>query len=74
MTEVDGSGTVSYRGRSGDWDVVVVEASPGNSSAAVLAGVAAAHFSPEISFFVGIAGGIKDVKLGDVVGARELYG
>lgn len=72
--EVDGSGTVYYRGKFEDWDVVVVEAGPGNPSTAVLAGVAAAQFRPDVSLFVGVGGGVKDVKLGDVVVATKVYG
>jgi nucleoside phosphorylase len=72
--EVDGSGTVYYRGKFEDWDIVVVEAGPGNPSTAVLAGVAAAQFRPDISLFVGVGGGFKDVKLGDVVVATKVYG
>jgi nucleoside phosphorylase len=72
--EVDGTGTVYYRGKFENWDVVVVEAGPGNTSTAVLASVAAIHFSPNVSLFVGVGGGIKDVKLGDVVVATKVYG
>jgi nucleoside phosphorylase len=72
--EVDGTGTVYYRGRFENWEVVVVEAGPGNTSTAVLASVAAVHFSPNVSLFVGVGGGIKDVKLGDVVVATKVHG
>ena len=72
--EVGDDGTVYYRGRFEDWDVVIVEAGPGNVSAAVLASLATAHFRPDLSLFVGVGGGIKDVKLGDVVVATKMYG
>jgi nucleoside phosphorylase len=73
-TEVEIDGTVYYRGKFEAWDVVVVEAGPGNPATAVLTAVAAAHFRPDLSLFVGIAGGVKDVALGDVVVATKVHG
>jgi nucleoside phosphorylase len=73
-TDEEVDGTVYYRGKFEDWDVVIVEAGPGNTSTAVLASLAAAHFKPDVSLFVGVGGGIKDVKLGDVVVATKVYG
>lgn len=67
-------GTVYYRGKFEGWDVTVVEAGPGNTSTAVLASRAIIHYQPDIALFVGVGGGIKDVKLGDAVVASKVYG
>ena len=67
-------GTVFYLGRFEDWGIAVAEAGPGNSSAAAIAERAIANFRPSVALFVGIAGGVKDVKIGDVVVADKMYG
>jgi nucleoside phosphorylase len=55
------------------WDVGIVHAGAVNSGMAVEAERAIVHFNPDIVLFVGIAGGIKDVKIGDVVASTGVY-
>jgi nucleoside phosphorylase len=67
------TGTVFHRGVVEGWDVVVAEVGPGNAPAAVIAERAIGRFGPAVALFVGVAGGIKDVAIGDVV-ATKVYG
>jgi nucleoside phosphorylase len=76
--EIHPQGTIYERGKfaqsQGAWDVGVVEIGAGNPGAAMEAERAIAHFNPDIILFVGVAGGIKDVALGDVVASTKVYG
>lgn len=75
-THVDG--TVYERGifRSpeAEWDVLLVETGPHNDIAARETERALAHHRPVVALFVGVAGGLKDVRLGDVVAASAVSG
>lgn len=76
--EVHAQGTIYERGRfvtpDSEWSVLLVETGTNNLRAALEAERAIQHFRPDVALFVGVAGGLKDVSLGDVVAASKVYG
>lgn len=63
----------AFRGETTDWTIAVAVIGAGNPGAAAEAERAIATFTPDVALFVGVAGGIKDVTIGDVVAANEVY-
>lgn len=55
-------------------DVIVARTDQTNVNAAIETERAIAHFDPEYVFFAGVAGGLKDVEVGDIIIGRDVYG
>lgn len=58
---------------SGRRDISVVEVGVGNTEAALNTITAVSSTEPDLVVFVGVAGGVKDVALGDVVVATKVH-
>lgn len=64
----------SFRSARTEWEVIVVEGGVGNIAAALEVERAVERYHPVAAFFVGVAGGLKDVGIGDVLVATKVYG
>lgn len=64
----------SYSCNGATLEVIVARTDQTNLNAAIETERAIAHFNPEYVFFAGVAGGLKDVRVGDIVIGRDVYG
>jgi len=62
-----------FKGRHHDYEVVVREPGMKNVDMALAAERAIQHWQPQIALLIGIAGGIKDLKIGDVAIAKSAF-
>ncbi len=70
---LENTGTFYQIGQYGNYNIAVTQTEAGNVKAATEVERGLNRFNPEYIFFVGIAGGIKDVKIGDIVVGSKVY-
>lgn len=78
LEEIHPNGTIytqgQFKANNCTWNVAIAQIDMGNASAGIEAIRAIERFKPRVILFVGVAGGIKDVSIGDVVAASIVYG
>ncbi|SDE31320.1 5'-methylthioadenosine/S-adenosylhomocysteine nucleosidase [Glycomyces harbinensis] len=78
LTEHDRDGiiyrTAEFEGRHGDWNLVLAMTGRGNERAAAAVEHALSTWRPQLLILCGVAGGLRDAQVGDVVAATKVYG
>ncbi len=68
------TGTDYFQGVYNDFEIFVGKTDQTNVNASLQTERAISFLKPDLLFFVGVAGGIKDVSLGDVVIGEDVFG
>ncbi|WP_037360641.1 5'-methylthioadenosine/S-adenosylhomocysteine nucleosidase [Asinibacterium sp. OR53] len=68
------TGSIYKKGMYDAYEILLVETGAGNIRASDETGRAISFFQPDYVFFVGVAGGVKDVGLADVVASSKVIG
>jgi|GEM_PF-4731809 len=63
-----------FRGRHHGFEVITQQTGSGDSTIALATQKAVRHYNPVAVLLVGVAGGVKDVGIGDVVVGTKYYG
>ncbi|GCE27576.1 hypothetical protein KDA_30600 [Dictyobacter alpinus] len=64
-----------FQTKTQTWLVGIAQVGSANSTAVAAATErAVTHFQPSVVIYVGTAGGLKDVQIGDVIAANKIYG
>lgn len=64
----------NYFSNGNELQIIVGRTNQTNVNAAIETERIIQHFNPTYIFFVGVAGGLKDVKVGDIVIGSDIYG
>jgi nucleoside phosphorylase len=66
--------TTEYEARDGCWNLALAMGGRGNAPAAAAVEHAVAAWRPQILVVCGVAGGLRNSRIGDVVAATKVYG
>jgi nucleoside phosphorylase len=64
----------TFQTKKGKVTIILAKTDQTNVNAGIETERAIGHFNPNYVFFSGVAGGLKDVKIGDIVIGQDVYG